>query len=178
MKIFLTGSPGAGKSTVMLKVIERLRAEGLKIGGITTPEVRGAHGDRTAFKVVDLASGEEGTLASVDQPSGPRVGKYRVNIQDFERVALLALNYALEECDVVCVDELGTMEFFLAKFKQKVKEVLESGKPVVAVVHRNYARFYEKTGTIFRVTLENREKITRLVVTEILGKLKKNHFQD
>lgn len=170
MKVFLTGSPGSGKSTVLLKVIERLRSEGLKVGGITTPEVRGAHGYRIAFKVVDLASGEEGTLASVDQPVGPRVGKYRVNIQDFERVALPALNYALEECDVVCMDELGTMEFFSAKFKQKVEEVLESGKPVVAVVHRNYARLYKKTGIMFQVTPKNREKITHLIASEILEK--------
>ncbi len=168
MKVFLTGSPGSGKSTVMLKVIERLGAEGLKVGGITTPEVRGPRGYRIAFKVVDLASGEEGTLASVDQPVGPRVGRYHVNIQDFERVALPALNYALEECDVVCIDELGTMEFFSAKFKQKVKEILESGKPVVAVVHRNYAKLYEKTGTMLQVTPENREKITRLIASKIL----------
>lgn len=170
MKVFLTGSPGAGKSTVMLKVIERLKAEALKVGGIATPEVRGADEQRVAFKVVDLATGEEGTLASVDQPVGPRVGKYRVNIQDFERIALPALNYALEKCDVICIDELGTMEFFSAKFKQKVKEVLESGKPVVAVVHRNYARLYEKTGTTFQVTTENREELAHLIASKILRK--------
>jgi nucleoside-triphosphatase len=168
MKVFLTGSPGAGKSTVMLKVIERLKAEGLKVGGIATPEVRGADGQRVAFKVVDLATGGEGTLASVDQPVGPRVGKYRVDIQDFERIALPALNYALEECDVVCIDELGTMEFFSSKFKQKVKEVLESGKPVIAVVHRNYARLYEKTGTMLQITPENREKLAQQIASEIL----------
>lgn len=168
MKVFLTGIPGAGKSTVMLKVIERLKAEGLKIGGIATPEIRGADGQRVAFKVVDLATGEEGTLASVDQPVGPRVGKYRVNIQDFERVALPALNYALDECDAVCIDELGTMEFFSSKFKQKVKEVLESKKQVIAVVHRNYARLYKKTGTIFQVTLENREKLAQQIASKIL----------
>ena len=53
-------------------------------------------------------------MASTDQPTGPRVSKYRVNIPDFERVAL-PLSLTLEECDVVCVDELGKMEFLFAR---------------------------------------------------------------
>ena len=166
MKIFLTGRPGSGKSTVLKKVIEQLKAQGLKIGGITTPEVR-AKGRRIAFKVVDLFSGEEGTLASIDQPLGPRVGKYRVNVPDFERVALPALDFALKECDIICVDELGKMEFFSAKFKQRVNEILKSEKPVIAAVHRNYAKLYEKMGTMLHVTPENREKIVDTIISRI-----------
>lgn len=169
MKIFLTGRPGSGKSTVLMKIIEQLKAEGLKVGGITTPEVR-ARGYRTAFKVLDLFSGEEGTLASIDQPLGPRVGKYRVDIPDFERVALPALDFALRECDIICVDELGKMEFFSAKFKQKVNEILKSEKPVIAAVHRNYAKIYEKIGTMLHVTPENREKIADTIISHISKK--------
>ncbi len=166
MKIFLTGRPGSGKSTVLEKVIGQLKAQGLKVGGITTPEFR-ARGRRIAFKVVDLFSGEEGTLASIDQPIGPRVSKYRVNVPDFERVALPALDFALRECDVICVDELGKMEFFSAKFKQRVNEILKSEKPVIAAVHRNYAKIYEKMGMMLRVTPENREKIADIIISHI-----------
>ena len=169
MKIFLTGTSGSGKSTALMKVIERLEAKGLRIGGIITPEVR-VKGRRIAFKVVDLSSGEEGVLASTDQLTGPRVGRYRVNIPDFERVALPALSFALEECDITCIDELGTMEFFSAKFKQKVKEILSSGKPVIAVVHHNYAEIYERIGTLFQVTQENRERIVSTIVSRALRK--------
>jgi nucleoside-triphosphatase len=165
MKIFLTGMPGSGKSTVLMKVIEKLRAEGLSIGGIITPEVR-TEGRRTAFKVVDLSSGEEGILASVDQPVGPTVGRYRVNIQDFERVAISALNSAIKQCQIICIDEIGAMELFSAKFKQKVNEILRSGKPLIAVVHRNYAKNYEEIGTMIHVTPENREKITDTIVSK------------
>lgn len=171
MKIFLTGRPGSGKSTVLMKVIERLKAKGLKVGGIITPEVR-AKGRRIAFKVVDLSSGKEGVLASTNQPTGPKVGKYRVNIPDFERVALPALSFALKECDITCVDELGKMEFFSTKFKQKVDEILRSRRLVIAVVHRNYAKIYERTGTLFHVTPENRDSIHENLVNEILKTLK------
>ncbi len=159
--------PGSGKSTVLKRVIEQLKAQGLKVGGITTPEVR-ARGYRTAFKVLDIFSGEEGILASIDQPTGPRVGKYRVNIPDFERVALSALDFALKECDIICIDELGKMEFFSAKFKQRVNEIVKSEKTIIAVVHRNYAENYEKIGTMIHVTPENREKIIGLIVSKIL----------
>ena len=169
MKIFLTGRPGSGKSTVLMELIEQLKAEGLKVGGIITPEVR-ARCYRTAFKVVDLSSGEEGILASVDQPTGPMVGKYRVNLQDFERVALPALDFALKECDIICIDELGKMEFFSAKFKQRVNEILKSEKPLIAAVHRNYAKIYEKRGSLIQVTPENREKIIDTIISRILRK--------
>jgi len=169
MKIFLTGMPGSGKSTVLMKAIERLRAEGLSVGGIITPEVR-TEGKRTAFKVVDLSSGEEGILASVDQPNGPTVGKYRVNMPDFERVTMQALDFALKECDIICIDEIGTMELFSAKFKQKVNEILRLEKPVIVAVHRNYAKNYEKMGIMIQVTPENREKIIDTIVSKIQRK--------
>jgi len=169
MKIFLTGMPGSGKSTVLMKAIERLRAEGLRVGGIITPEVK-TEGRRTAFKVVDLSSGEEGILASVDQPNGPSVGKYRVNITDFERVAIPALNSAIKECDIICIDEIGKMELFSAKFKQKVNEILKSEKPLIAAVHRNYAKNYERIGIMIHVTPENREAIVDTVISKIQRK--------
>ncbi len=166
MKVFLTGAPGSGKSTVLMKAIGRLKAEGLRIGGIATPEIR-VRGYRTGFSVIDLSSRKRGILASIDQPEGPRVGKYRVNIEDFERVALPALAYAQEGCDVICIDELGTMEFFSRAFKQKIKEILNSEKPLIAVVHRNYARNYEKYGRVHEVTPTNREKLPEIITSEI-----------
>jgi nucleoside-triphosphatase len=169
MKIFLTGRSGSGKSTALMTVIERLVAKGLRIGGIITPEVR-AKDRRIAFKVIDLSSGEEGILASIDQLTGPRVGRYRVDIPSFERIALPALNFALEECDITCIDELGTMEFFSTKFKHKVKEILSSGRPVIAVVHNNYVKIYKRIGTLFQVTTKNREEIVSTVVSRTLRK--------
>lgn len=165
MKIFLTGRSGSGKSTVLMKVIERLRAEGFKIGGIITPEER-AKGRRIAFKVIDLSSGEEGILASTDRLTGPKVSKYRIDIKDFERVALPALSFALIECDVICIDELGKMEFFSTKFKKKVDVIFRSRRPVIAVVHRNYTNIYKRIGTLFQITPENREGIVNTVVSK------------
>ena len=158
MKFFLTGRPGCGKSTVLMRIIDILKKKGLKVGGFITPEIR-KDGKRLGFKVVNIHSGEEGILASVDQKEGPRVGKYHVNLEDFERVALKALDFALNNCDVICVDELGKMELFSEKFKKKIEKILRSPKPAIIVLHRNLIENYGKYGKVIWITVENRDKL-------------------
>jgi nucleoside-triphosphatase len=166
MKIFLTGLPGCGKSTVLMKVIELLKERGLKVGGIVTPEVR-VKGKRVAFAVRDIYSGKEGILASVEQKTGPRLGKYRVNLESFEKVALPALDFALKECDIVAIDEIGKMEFFSEKFKRKVYEIICSNKPSIAVVHRNYAKEFRNFGKMILVTKGNRDELPEMILSWI-----------
>ena len=40
LKIFITGVPGVGKTTVVQKVIAILKEKELKVGGISCPEIR------------------------------------------------------------------------------------------------------------------------------------------
>ena len=163
MKIFLTGLPGSGKSTVLIETIELLKEKNLKIGGITTPEIR-KQGKRIGFSVKDIFTGKEGTLANIGLKSGPRLGKYQVNLEDFERIVLPALDFALKNCVIICVDELGRMEFFSSKFKEKVLEILNSDKKVIACLHRNFIDEFKKYGKLIEVTLENREKLPQEII--------------
>ena len=168
MKIFLTGTPGSGKSTVLMNVIDILKKKGLKVGGFITPEIR-ARGKRIGFKVVDIHSNAEGILASVDQKYGPQVGKYHVNLEDFEKVALNALDFAMKECDIICVDEIGKMELFSTRFKDKIEEMLKIKKPFVCVLHRNLVYAYKKYGNFIYVTPENRENLPESIVKVAYG---------
>ena len=168
MEIFLTGNPGSGKSTILMKVIDILKKNGLKIGGFITPEIRTGE-KRIGFKVVNIHSGEEGILASIYQKHGPQVGKYRVNLEDFERVSLKALDFAMKECDIICVDEIGKMELFSTRFKDKIEEMLKIKKPFVCVIHRNLVYAYKKYGNLIYVTPENREKLPNSIVKLVYG---------
>ena len=168
MHVFLTGEPGCGKSTVLMRIVEILKSKCLKVGGFITPEIR-VEGKRIGFKVVDIHSNTEGILASVDQKFGPRVGKYRVNLEDFERVALEALNSAMKKCDVCIIDELGTMELFSKKFKENVNSVLKTDKSVVIALHRNLIKGYQKYGKVMWVSSENREKLPEEIVNLLYG---------
>lgn len=167
-RILLTGLPGSGKSTVLLRVVERLRGEGLRVGGVITPEVR-VDGRRVAFKVVDLHSGRGDILASVKYRRGPKVGRYRVDVEAFESVALPALEYAERECDLICIDEIGRMELFSQAFRRRIEELFRSGKPLLAVVHRDYVKAYRERGILMRVTPENREELVEVIASMIMA---------
>lgn len=163
MKIFLTGKPGSGKSTVLIKIIDLLKQRGLKVGGIITPEIR-KQAKRIGFLVKDLYSKDEGILASVDLKSGQRLGKYKVNLKDFERISLRALDFALKECDLIAIDEIGKMEFFSLRFKEKILEILNSDKKMIACLHRNFVPKFKDFGKIVEVTPENRERLAKEIV--------------
>ena len=71
-RIFLlTGSPGVGKTTLLLKVVEALRAKGYSVGGMISREVRSC-GTRIGFEILDLNTGKSGWLAHKpkDRPKG------------------------------------------------------------------------------------------------------------
>ncbi|HEY6282826.1 MAG TPA: nucleoside-triphosphatase, partial [Nitrososphaerales archaeon] len=59
----VTGTPGVGKSTLVSKVIMRLKSAGVIVGGCTTYELR-SKGSRVGFEVLDLTTGRRGELAS------------------------------------------------------------------------------------------------------------------
>ena len=166
MKVFITGRPHSGKSIVLEKTIELLKQKGLKVGGFITPEIVEG-GNRVGFSIKDVYSGEMGVLASVDFKIGPKLGKYTVAVEEFERVALKALDFAVEKCDVIAVDEIGKMEFFSEKFKQKLTEILLIDKRFIAVLHRNYVKQFKDYGEVIEITAKNRnqlpEKIVKLI---------------
>ena len=165
-KLFLTGPPGSGKSTTMLRCIELLRGRGYTVGGISTPEIRRG-GQRVGFHVLDLSTGAMAVMSGVDIISIARVGRYGVDVPGFESVALPALDHAEEGCTVVCIDEIGRMELLSAAFRRRVEELIQRPKPMIAVLHRGYVDQYGGLGRLYQVTPENRERLPQLLVSDI-----------
>jgi nucleoside-triphosphatase len=163
MKIFLTGLPGSGKSTVLIKTIELLKKKGLKVGGFITPEIR-EKGRRKGFFVKDVFSGSMEVFASVDFKIGPKLGKYCIDVAAFDKIALKAIDFALEKCDVIVVDEIGKMEFFSENFKKKLGALMLEDKPLMAVLHKNFVDQFKQLGKVIEVTEENRERLPEELV--------------
>ena len=134
--LLLTGSPGVGKTSILVRVVEKLKLKGFRVGGMISREVRSS-GNRVGFEILSLAENQRGWLAQVNQKEGPQVGKYRVNLLDLDRVGVAALRQALKESDLVVIDEIGKMELLSSRFKEAVTQVLNSGKRVLGTIMLN-----------------------------------------
>lgn len=125
----LTGSPGTGKTTVIRQAIARSKA---KAGGFYTEEIRSG-GTRLGFRIVTL-DGQNAILAHVDSHSRYRVSKYGVDVQNLDNVGVAAINRAIDENDLIVIDEIGKMELFSTRFREAVLKAIDSGKKVLGTI--------------------------------------------
>ncbi len=130
--ILVTGRPGSGKTTLVVRLVERFAQRGFKTAGFVTEEIREGR-DRIGFQVRDLG-GDAGILAHVAYKGGQRVGKYGVDVASFERIALRALEGGAG-ADVMIIDEIGRMELFSAAFRSTLKDLLDAPVPLLATAH-------------------------------------------
>jgi nucleoside-triphosphatase len=166
--VLITGRPGVGKTTAVIKIISQLD---LKPGGFYTEELR-TEGERKGFKIKTF-SGQEGILAHVDYREGPRVGKYGVDVRSFETIALPEVEEAVRAGKLVVIDEIGKMELFSARFKELVIKALDSPVPLLGVMKEKGNGFIDKIKgrkdvRLFTLTRENMDS----TISEILGVLR------
>ncbi|MCW4004675.1 MAG: NTPase [Candidatus Bathyarchaeota archaeon] len=172
--LLLTGAPGIGKTTVLIKTVDALKAKGISVGGIASREAREGT-VRVGFEIIDLTSGRQGWLAHINQKSGPQVGKYHVNIDDLNNIGAKAITQAIEKSEVIAIDEIGPMELYSPQFKTAVKQAVESKKPLLAVIHAKaqdplILQTKQRTDSeVFNVTIANRETLPQKLTKAIIG---------
>jgi nucleoside-triphosphatase len=156
-RIAVTGSPGVGKSTLVAKVISGTK---LRVGGVLARD-RCYKDRRTGFELLDLSTGMVGILAD-EAGDGPQLGKYRVHLDDLDRIGAQAVENALG-CDLIVVDEVGPMELSSHRFVLAVEKAIVSPKPMLVVLHQwSNHRLAKKIRGSFRVltvTRENRDSL-------------------
>jgi len=130
--ILVTGPPRSGKSTLIGKVVQ----------GINRPATGfRERGRRVGFSITTLA-GKTGVLAHQDIKSRFRVGKYGVNLEDLDQIAVPSmLPSTLDQ--IVVVDEIGKMECFSRLFKETLIKVLSSANLVIGSVAIKGDRFIQ-----------------------------------
>ena len=135
VKIGLTGLPGAGKTETVLRISAMLEEEDMVVGGmITEPVIE--RGERTGFYVQDLHSGEKKVFAHETIDSRQKVGKYGVDLMALEEVGVRAIQKAIEEADLIVIDEVGRMEVESPLFVEAVRDALDSEKPMILTLHK------------------------------------------
>ena len=169
--LLVTGSPGCGKTTVLLRLSEMLRNRGHVVGGIICPEIRQG-GIRQGFEIVDLL-GRRGILAHVSLASSgaPLISRYGVNLRDLDEISREAFS---RQAEVFLVDEIGPMELKSSVFASGVWRKLESKTPVAAAVHfRTSAGFIARVKgrsdtRLVVVTAQNRDGLPDLMYQQLV----------
>ena len=163
MNIFITGNPGCGKSTLIQKFLEEISDK--KVSGIITPEIR-VNRARQGFKIIDLASGNEEILASVNIERGPGVSRYRVNVEGIEKIMDKFLE-SFKDSEYVVIDEIGMMEYFSKKFKETIRMVLGSDKNVIATLSKRFVKEFKNKGQIYYLTRDNFDEIYLKLLSQL-----------
>jgi nucleoside-triphosphatase len=170
-RLLIEARPGAGKTTALSRLAEQLSDGGMALSGFLTREMRES-GRRVGFEIETFAR-ERGLLAHVDIKGSPRVGRYGVDVEEFERLALPALE-APPSDGAVLIDELGKMELASERFREAVLDLFDRPVPIVATVHTARHPFTDELKrrpavSTIRLTAANRDQLPAEVAERLLG---------
>ena len=148
-KIGVTGLPRSGKSAVMEKVVsmlsderrEEMRARGDDVasakllGGMRCEPVV-ENGERVGFKCINFQTGEEAVMAHKSIDSRLRVLGYGIDPEALERVAVPAIQEAMDDYEVLVIDEIGKFSVESEAFVEVVRKAMEVDKPTLLTLHK------------------------------------------
>ncbi len=148
-KIGITGLPRSGKTAVLAKVLEMIKDERRGeidarggdsssieiVGGMRTEPILDGS-ERVGFKVIDIKTGAEAVMAHKNIDSRLRVLGYGIDTEALESVAIPAIEFAKDYCEVIVIDEIGKFAVESEDFVNMVRAALEVDKPTVLALHK------------------------------------------
>lgn len=129
--------------------------------GFFTREMRQG-GKRVGFSITTL-DGKEGVLAHQDTKSRFRVGKYGVNLEHIDKIAVPSMVPANTE-EIVVIDEIGKMECLSSLFRQTLVKVLGSDNSVLGSIALRGDQFIQDIReradvSLIHITEKNRDEL-------------------
>jgi nucleoside-triphosphatase len=172
MRLLLTGPPGVGKTTLVKRVVVKVR-DAIRCSGFITEEVRSEEGDRVGFDIVTL-DGKRASLSRKGLQAGPRVGDYRVDIESIEEVAVPAMTEPWAR--LLVVDEIGLMELKSDRFKEAVLRLLEDDRPVLGTIRLQREPFCDMVKSqpgveVIEVSYTNRDALVEMLAVRLIDEV-------
>ena len=162
--ILFTGPPRCGKSTLIEKIVINIDKPAT---GFFTREILES-GKRVGFSINTLDH-HTGVLAHQDIHSRFRVGRYGVNIEDIDRIAVPSMTPD-RPGKLIVIDEIGKMECFSELFKKSLVSLLDSEHRVLGSITMKGDRFIRQIKVrddvlLVTVTPKNRDKLVSMFIS-------------
>lgn len=166
-KLFLTGPPGVGKSTIMRKAVDYAIKKGIKTTGFFTPDIRDNSYKRVGFDIEVLNYGNV-PLARKNAEWNLRFGDYYINPEAKQAFQMVLRDIDFEKKDrkLIVIDEIGPMELMLEGSKEFFILILQQNVvPVIGVFHRKLSLTHPdlyrliKKNIVYELSIQNREAV-------------------
>jgi len=164
--IFLTGPPSCGKTTIIKKVVAKLKR---KATGFHTEELR--KNDKRVGFLMKTLDGKEGLLGHEDITSRFHIRRYGVSIENVENLAVPSIT-PHSQYEIIIIDEIGKMECFSEKFREAILEALDARIVVLGTIAVGGTEFIREVKErrdikIYEVTAQNRNVLPEYLIEEI-----------
>ncbi len=164
--ILITGPPRSGKSTLIERLLEKIQKPAT---GFLSREIR-EKGNRVGFSITTL-DGKRGILAHEKIKTSPRIGKYGVNLQDLDRIAVPSI-IPSSPSQMVIIDEIGKMECLSRLFRETLSKTLDSVNPVLGSIALHGGPFIQKIRErkdvlLITLTEKNRDSLVDVLSVQI-----------
>jgi nucleoside-triphosphatase len=172
LRLLITGPPGCGKTTLIKRVVESVS---VPYCGFFTAEMR-RKGKRIGFEIESF-SGNRAIMSHVDIRSPFKVGRYGVDIDAINRIAVPEMQTALDEHRLLIIDEIGKMELHSDTFKDLLTRIFSSDVPLIGTIlskSHPFCDWLKRTPGTEIINLEKKNFDSTLA--SIMNKLKKLHF--
>jgi nucleoside-triphosphatase len=160
MKIFISGLPKSGKTTLMKKLIEKVKDH----LAIISEEIK-EKDERIGFWFCLIEDGKEIMKKELAlKKENPNFGKYFVFIENIEEIVKEARKRMDKKA--IFIDEIGKMEMMSKEFRKFIEELIKKRK-IVATLHRSYVKEFRKYGKVYWLTRKNFDEIYNKILHSI-----------
>jgi nucleoside-triphosphatase THEP1 len=159
--VILTGERGVGKSTICRRLAERLRAEGLRVGGVVTDNTPA--GAERLLMVHDLGGETSAELARTGPAGkGPKYGPFTFSPEGIY-LGIKAIGRGMT-ADLLIVDEIGPFEMDNGGFFPVLHVIRKAGRSLLVIRLSLIERAVAKLGLsndaeVAMVTADNHDQV-------------------
>lgn len=166
MKLFITGKPGVGKTTLLQKIIKYENEH--NIDGCIVEEIKNED-SRIGFSIRYLSSNNQTLLASkIEHLSDFYLSKYSINLKGLEEELIPYMDKIIQnkQLDFIIFDEIGRMQNTSSLFLKKLDLLLNRDCFIISTIvfdDEVWARKYKNGNFQITLTEKNRDDCFNII---------------